>query len=358
MCLVLFAVGAHPDYPLVVAANRDEFYRRPALPVHHWDEDPRVVAGRDLEADGTWLGISAVGRFAAVTNYSDPVDSAPLSRGALTATFLTGEMSAENYAASIHGASYRGFNLLLWDGEHMVYVSNKAPMQRLRPGTYGLSNAALGSEWPKVIRGRSVLQSVLRQQPSSRQLIKLLADDTDLDFVGPDGAPRMWTVLLGDNGLCKSTILQCAAISAAGSKLGSALARDASVLQRVGETEDAIVHAKFAPSSEEGWGGELDARATLWSANIRQTAAYANCDTYAQNALGGGRGALLATRDTGNVEYFAQHLPPPGTPNGPPVDLPPGGPTCASHGHGNGGHQNGDGHDNRDGGPGRSGRRC
>lgn len=102
---------------------------------------------------------------------------------------------------------------------------------------------------------------------------------------------------------------------------------------------------------------KLDARATLWNANIPQTAAYKNCDTYAQNALGGGRGALLATRDTGNVEYFAQHLPPPGTPNGPPVDLPPGGPTGASHGHGNGGHQNGDGHDNRDGGPGRSGRR-
>ena len=178
MCLVLFAVGAHPEYPLVVAANRDEFYRRPALPVHHWDEDPRVVAGRDLEADGTWLGISAAGRFAAVTNYSDLVDSAPLSRGALTASFLTGDMTAEDYASSIHGPSYRGFNLLLWDGYHMVYVSNKAPMQRLRPGTYGLSNAALGSEWPKVLRGRSVLQSVLRQTPTSQKLLNLLNDDS------------------------------------------------------------------------------------------------------------------------------------------------------------------------------------
>ena len=179
MCLVLFAVGAHPEYPLVVAANRDEFYRRPALPVHHWQEDPRVIAGRDLEADGTWLGVSAAGRFAAVTNLSAPDDSAPLSRGALTAAFLTGELSAERYAAMINGSQYRGFNLLLWDGEHMVYTSNRvSSIQRLRPGIYGLSNASLGSEWPKVIRGRSSLQAVLRQHPTAQQLLSLLSDDS------------------------------------------------------------------------------------------------------------------------------------------------------------------------------------
>jgi len=178
MCLILIAYGARADMPLVVAANRDEFYRRPALPVHEWAENKQVIAGRDLEADGTWLGVSTAGRFAAVTNQTDPTEDAPLSRGALTADFLRGETSAAEYAASIEGHRYRGFNLLLWDGDALVYTSNRAPTQVLKPGIYGLANAALGAEWPKVIRGRKGLARALSADTAPETLIRLLADDS------------------------------------------------------------------------------------------------------------------------------------------------------------------------------------
>lgn len=177
MCLVLIAFGTRPDLPLVVAANRDEFYRRPALAVHPWPNDEHVLAGRDLEADGTWLGVSASGRFAAVTNLSDPTEDAPLSRGALTADFLQGRMDAQRYAAGIDGHRYRGFNLLLWDGESLLYTSNRAPTQNLRPGIYGVANAALGAEWPKVIRGRRDLSRVISGTPDTQSLLDLLADE-------------------------------------------------------------------------------------------------------------------------------------------------------------------------------------
>lgn len=178
MCLVLFAFGHHPELPLVVAANRDEFYRRPALAAHPWPADGRVLAGRDLEADGTWLGVNITGRFAAVTNLSEPADDAPLSRGALVSGFLQSGLSARHFAETIEGDRYRGFNLLIWDGNDMVYTSNRAPTQVLRPGVYGVSNAALGAEWPKVLRGRKALLQVIADDPHPDHLISLLADDS------------------------------------------------------------------------------------------------------------------------------------------------------------------------------------
>jgi uncharacterized protein with NRDE domain len=178
MCLILIAYAARADLPLVVAANRDEFYRRPALAVHEWAENSQILAGRDLEADGTWLGVSTAGRFAAVTNQTDPTEDAPLSRGALTADFLRSDTTAAAFAANIDGPRYRGFNLLLWDGETLVYTSNRASTQVLKPGIYGLANAALGAEWPKVIRGRSGLARILSASTEPESLIRLLADDT------------------------------------------------------------------------------------------------------------------------------------------------------------------------------------
>jgi uncharacterized protein with NRDE domain len=187
MCLVLFAFGNHPTRPLVVAANRDEFYRRPALPAHPWQADQRVLAGKDLEADGTWLGVTTAGRFAAVTNLSEPMDDAPLSRGALVSGFLQGGMSSRRFAEDVEGTRYRGFNLLLWDGEEMVYSSNRAPTQVLQPGVYGVSNAVLGAEWPKVQRGRNALSRTLAGEPHPDALISLLADDsTPPDHELPD----------------------------------------------------------------------------------------------------------------------------------------------------------------------------
>ena len=178
MCLILFAVRPGADMPLVVAANRDEFYARPAEAAHFWADHAQVLAGRDEEAGGTWLGVTRTGRFAAVTNFSDPSDNAPLSRGALVADFLTGGDTASAYAHHLDTPRYRGFNLLLWDGHEMVYTSNKAPTQALEPGYYGLSNAELGATWPKAEAGKAALEKIIEHGPEPDDLIRTLRDET------------------------------------------------------------------------------------------------------------------------------------------------------------------------------------
>ncbi len=177
MCLVLFAYDPQSDLPLVVAANRDEFYARPALGAHFWDEPGGLLAGRDLSAGGTWLGISRSGRFATVTNFAEEGPSdAPLSRGHLPERFLAGGAGAHEFAHELHAASYRGFNLLMWDGQALVYTSNRGHSQDLAPGIYGLANAELGAAWPKVVRGRRGLAGVLEAGADPDALIDLLAD--------------------------------------------------------------------------------------------------------------------------------------------------------------------------------------
>ena len=145
MCLIVVGWRVHPDYPLVVAANRDEFYARPTASLARWPDAPEVIGGLDLEAGGTWLGITATGRFAAVTNVREPgMAKGARSRGALTRSFLTAESTAEEYASKLDGAQYSGFNLLLSDGNTLVYCSNRDGNPRpLAPGIYGLSNHLL-----------------------------------------------------------------------------------------------------------------------------------------------------------------------------------------------------------------------
>lgn len=177
MCLVLFAYDPHSDHPLVVAANRDEFYARPASSAHFWQDREGVLAGRDLSAGGTWLGVSRSGRFATVTNFAEEGPSdAPLSRGQLPEAFLAGADGAHHFAHHLHGLSYRGFNLLLWDGNTLVYTSNRGHTQDLEPGVYGLANAELGATWPKVERGRQALAELVAAGPDPDALIDLLAD--------------------------------------------------------------------------------------------------------------------------------------------------------------------------------------
>ena len=188
MCLILFGVAVSSDIPLVVAANRDEFYARPTEGAHFWDAEgaPRangVLAGRDLKASGTWLGVTRSGRFAAVTNFSDPAEDAPASRGALVQGFLESQDTAIHFAHHIDGPMYRGFNLLLWDGKEMVYTSNKAPTQVLEPGYYGLSNAELGAKWYKAERGKATLREVAERleqldEDASDALRGLLTDES------------------------------------------------------------------------------------------------------------------------------------------------------------------------------------
>jgi uncharacterized protein with NRDE domain len=177
MCLVLFAFDPQSDYPLVVAANRDEFYARPAAHAHFWEDEPDLLAGRDLSAGGTWLGVSRSGRFATVTNFAEEGPSeAPQSRGRLPENFLKAREAAHPFAHGLHGISYRGFNLLMWDGEALVYTSNRGHTQDLQPGVYGLANAELGANWPKVVRGRTALARAVAAGAEPDALIELLAD--------------------------------------------------------------------------------------------------------------------------------------------------------------------------------------
>jgi uncharacterized protein with NRDE domain len=172
MCLIVFAWRMHRAAPLLLAANRDEFHARPTAAAAYWSDAPGVLAGRDLEAGGTWLGISRGGRFAAITNVRDADgggETATLrSRGELTSDWLRGEASARAYLGAVAARSneYRGFNLLIGDGHDLWYLHGATGEEprRLGAGIYGLSNAALDVPWAKVRRGRERLLGVLEAE--------------------------------------------------------------------------------------------------------------------------------------------------------------------------------------------------
>lgn len=180
MCLIVFAWRPGHALPLIVAANRDEFYARPTLALAPWEEAPQVYAGRDLEAGGTWLGIGPQGRFAALTNIRDPRQAlGSRSRGELVAAFLKGEQTVEAYLAQVASRAdqYSGFNLLIGDDHALGYVNAREAAPRLlEAGVYGLSNAQLDTPWPKLVKARSRLEGLL-EKPNPEQLLALLADD-------------------------------------------------------------------------------------------------------------------------------------------------------------------------------------
>lgn len=182
MCLILFGYRVRADAPLVVAANRDEFYARPTEAARFWRDEPTILAGRDLEAGGTWLGVDARGRFAAVTNYREepPAEKPPGSRGELTTGFLKGDAPAVDYARGIAADRFRGFSLLLFDGQALVCVSNRSGLEIVEPGVHGLANVELDCDWPKVRRGRMFLDRLLHQDapPTPDALLELLGDRT------------------------------------------------------------------------------------------------------------------------------------------------------------------------------------
>jgi len=180
MCLVVLAFRAHDDVPFVVAANRDEFHARPTRDADWWPDDPNVLAGRDLQAGGTWLGIHRSGRFATVTNYRDADLPAGKykSRGSLVTDFLQGAGRPLDYLQSVDTDAYAGFNLLLSDGDSLVYLSNRGGgMQELQPGIYGLSNATLDTPWEKVERSKQRLAVLLDSKKTDETaLLRLLGD--------------------------------------------------------------------------------------------------------------------------------------------------------------------------------------
>ncbi|MFK7847532.1 MAG: NRDE family protein [Rhodothermales bacterium] len=204
MCLILFSYDQHPKYQLILAANRDEFLERPTAPAASWDEHPGLIAGRDLKAGGTWMGITADLRFAAITNYRDPASEkkdAP-SRGHLVSDYLKGKMHPEAYLQALdkRAAEYNGYNLLLGSGSDLWYYSNKENLvKKVRPGIHGLSNHLMNTPWPKVERGKLGLQNATAgEHISSDALIALLKDpQTAPDEALPStGVPLEWERML------------------------------------------------------------------------------------------------------------------------------------------------------------------
>lgn len=179
MCLILLAVDSHPQYSLVIAANRDEYYARPTRALQPWTEAPQLLAGKDLTAGGTWLGLTRSGRFAAVTNAREAAAPLqPLSRGGLTLDFLLGDARPADYAQRVHaeGARYAGFNLLIGDRDGLYYSSNgEIGPRRLDAGIYGIANASLDTPWPKVESGKADLQELLRHDPRPEELLEIIA---------------------------------------------------------------------------------------------------------------------------------------------------------------------------------------
>lgn len=203
MCLLIFSHGIDPRYPLIVAANRDEFHARPTAGSAFWPEFPDTLAGRDLEQGGTWMGITRSGRFAAVTNYRDPSRTAPAprSRGELSLTYLNGTQAPGEFLEEVatRAEDYAGFNLLVGDRNSLWYFTNScAPDERtplcLPPGIYGLSNAQLDTPWPKVSLGKSNLTALLTQGPLDHDGLasvvnsQQLADSQTLRLHGMDSS--------------------------------------------------------------------------------------------------------------------------------------------------------------------------
>jgi len=155
MCLILIAWRRHAEFPLVVAANRDEFHARPASAAAFWRDHPGILAGRDLQAHGTWLGIARNGKFASVTNYRGGLDpNAVESRGALVSRFLLNDLSPAKYLSILEPAGYSAFNLLVADRKELWWLSNRANgARKLEPGCYALGNLLLDT--PEVIEVKS-----------------------------------------------------------------------------------------------------------------------------------------------------------------------------------------------------------
>jgi len=182
MCLILFSYRHHPEFPLILAANRDEFHSRPTAPLGFWEDAPEILAGRDLKGGGAWMGVSRSGRFAALTNYRDPASLRPEapSRGRLTTDFLLHGDAPSTYLTRVResGNIYNGFNLLVMAAAGLFYYSNRGSgITPVAPGIHGLSNALLNTPWPKIKKGKAAMaEAVSMGRIDPESLLALLQD--------------------------------------------------------------------------------------------------------------------------------------------------------------------------------------
>ncbi|MCM3571041.1 NRDE family protein [Neobacillus mesonae] len=223
MCLILFAYHIHPVYKLIVAANRDEFYQRPTAPAHFWEDQPEILAGRDLEKMGTWMGVTKKGRFAALTNYRDPNETTvgKRSRGELVSGALTYKGDVRDYMKTLeqNKSQYPGYNLLTGNADELYYYSNIGQqLQKLEPGIYGISNHLLNTEWPKVQKGKEGLGEIVQENRTEMiaRLFKLLqsADPAPDELLPNTGVSLEWERMLSplfiqseDYGTRSSTVM-------------------------------------------------------------------------------------------------------------------------------------------------------
>ena len=222
MCLILFSWDNHPEYKLILAANRDEFYNRPTASLHEWEDAKGLLAGKDLTGGGTWMGIHRNNRFTALTNHRNPsrvLKDAP-SRGDLTADFLHGNQSpATYYDQKSDGLShYNGFNLLAGDFHRLGYFNNVTEAYtEIEPGTYGLSNAVLDSPWPKLRKAKAAFTKAIASESPDPEALYALLQDRSLaadEELPQTGVPYDWEKALSavyieteGYGTCCSTLL-------------------------------------------------------------------------------------------------------------------------------------------------------
>jgi uncharacterized protein with NRDE domain len=185
MCLLVFNYDQHPDYSLIFAGNRDEFYERPTAAADYWADAPHVLGGRDLKAGGTWMGITTSGHWAVVTNIREPgaYREDVQSRGALVADYLRDEPDPRAYLEQVEADAdrYNGFNLLLGTPSSLYYVSNReSGIHTVEPGIHGLSNDRLDTPWPKVQRAKRGMQARLQRNEATVDSLLALLDDRRL----------------------------------------------------------------------------------------------------------------------------------------------------------------------------------
>ncbi|MEB2780282.1 NRDE family protein [Algoriphagus sp. C2-6-M1] len=218
MCLVALSWKSHPEFPLIISANRDEFFERPSQAIHLWESG--FYAGKDLRSGGTWMGIHPNGRWSLLTNYRDFLHQreSKISRGKLVQDFLESQIDPETYLKDIeqNKVLYDGFNLLVSDGNQLLYYSNFGESVReIQPGIYGLSNGLIDDPWPKSQLAKLQLEQLLTQSFDEDDLLQILkstetANPELLPFTGM--APQMERALSsqlirinGDYGTVSST---------------------------------------------------------------------------------------------------------------------------------------------------------
>ncbi|MFT6865513.1 MAG: hypothetical protein ACJA08_000334 [Cyclobacteriaceae bacterium] len=221
MCLIAFAWDSHPKYKLILVANRDEFYERPTAAADFWQDQPDIFGGRDLKADGTWMGFSKKSKFAALTNYRDlkNIRENARSRGDIITDYLNHKNSPETFLSSLHdyAGDYNGFNFLACDFKKMFHYSNyEGKYNDVPPGIHGLSNALLDTSWPKVDALKTAFARTISENFSHNQLLNLLTDaNTFADEILPNtGVSPEWEKALSPicirtekYGTCSSAVI-------------------------------------------------------------------------------------------------------------------------------------------------------